>query len=59
MASCSTASVIAEAQLQVVEDRIAQLLKLKAELSMMVRDCRRRMVWECRVIEALHCASPD
>lgn len=57
-ASCSQASLIAETQLQAVESRIAQLLKLKAELILMVKGCRRGVVAECRVIEALQ-SSPD
>jgi DNA-binding transcriptional MerR regulator len=52
-ASCEDATRIARAQLDEVESRIERLLKLKAELSRMVSDCRTGVVAECRVIEAL------
>lgn len=56
-ASCENASRIAQAQLETVENRIASLISLRAELSRMVSECGRGVVSECRVIEAL--ASPD
>lgn len=52
-ASCEDASRIAAAQLADVESRIARLLSLREELSRMVAECRRGVVAECRVIEAL------
>lgn len=52
-ASCEDATRIARAQLDEVESRIERLLKLKAELSRMVSECRTGVVAECRVIEAL------
>lgn len=52
-ASCEDASRIAQEQLEAVEDRISRLLKLRDELSRMVKECRQGRVSECRVIEAL------
>ncbi|WP_108398363.1 MerR family transcriptional regulator [Devosia submarina] len=52
-ASCADASRIAQAQLDEVEQRIARLQSLQLELSRMVAECRKGMVAECRVIEAL------
>lgn len=53
-ASCEDASRIAAAQLEAVENRIALLLNLRAELTRMVSECRKGIVAECRVIEALN-----
>lgn len=53
-ASCEHASRIAAAQLEAVENRIALLLNLQAELTRMVSECRKGIVAECRVIEALN-----
>lgn len=53
-ASCTDASRIAQAQLDEVERRLAQLQSLRAELSRMVVECRKGVVAECRVIEALN-----
>lgn len=53
-ASCEDASRIAQAQLDAVEGRIARLLSLRIELSRMVSECRKGIVAECRVIEALN-----
>ena len=52
-ASCADASRIAQAQLDEVEQRIARLQSLQLELSRMVTECRKGVVAECRVIEAL------
>ncbi|WP_206455226.1 MerR family transcriptional regulator [Aurantimonas marina] len=52
-ASCAKASQIAQTQLEAVDSRIAQLLKLREELSRMVSECGRGVVAECRIIEAL------
>ncbi len=52
-ASCEDASRIAGAQLAEVESRITRLLALREELARMVAECRRGVVAECRVIEAL------
>jgi DNA-binding transcriptional MerR regulator len=52
-ASCEDASRIAQGQLEAVEDRIARLHNLRAELSRMVSECSQGRVSECRVIEAL------
>jgi DNA-binding transcriptional MerR regulator len=51
--SCGEADVIARERLADVDDRIAKLSSLKAELQRMIRDCRRGRVAECRVIEVL------
>lgn len=52
--SCEDASRIAQAQLEAVENRIAKLQSLRAELSRMVSECQKGLVAECRVIEALN-----
>lgn len=52
-ASCVEASRIAQAQLDEVERRLAQLQSLRSELSRMVAECQKGIVAECRVIEAL------
>lgn len=51
--SCDDASRIAQGQLEVVENRIARLVKLRDELARMVSECSRGRVSECHVIEAL------
>lgn len=51
--SCEDASLIAQAQLEAVESRVAKLQNLRTELRRMVSECQRGIVAECRVIEAL------
>jgi DNA-binding transcriptional MerR regulator len=53
-ASCEDATRIAQAQLEAVENRIAKLQSLRAELARMVSECKTGVVAECRVIEALN-----
>ena len=60
---CGEADAIASAHLKVVEQRIAQLNQLKAELTRIVRSCAGgKSAGQCRVIDALagrgHCAAP-
>ncbi|MCG7508829.1 MerR family transcriptional regulator [Mesorhizobium retamae] len=50
---CATADAIAKARLVEVEQRIASLMALKAELEVMVEECRHGRLAECRVIEVL------
>lgn len=52
-APCATADEIARARLKEVEQRIASLTALKAELVRMVMECASGRVAECRVIETL------
>lgn len=52
-ASCEDASRIAHAQLKAVENRIARLQSLRAELARMVSECAKGVVAQCRVIDAL------
>jgi DNA-binding transcriptional MerR regulator len=52
-ASCEMASALAAGQLAAVESRIASLEKLRRELTDMIGKCRKGVVAECRVIEAL------
>jgi DNA-binding transcriptional MerR regulator len=51
--SCARADAIAQARLRDVEQRIASLTALKAELKLMIEGCRHGRVDECRVIEVL------
>ncbi len=51
--SCQAADEIARTQLHQVENRIARLLALKAELERMVRECSGGRIATCRVIEVL------
>ncbi len=51
--SCATADAIARSRLIEVEQRIASLTALKAELDRMVAGCAHGRVDECRVIEIL------
>ena len=51
--SCAAADQIARARLAEVEQRIASLTALKAELQRMVASCSHGRVDQCRVIEAL------
>jgi DNA-binding transcriptional MerR regulator len=50
---CATADAIARARLIEVDQRIASLTALKAELEGMVEGCRHGRLAECRVIEVL------
>lgn len=50
---CATADGIAKARLIDIEQRIASLTALKAELEVMVDGCRHGRLAECRVIEVL------
>ncbi len=51
--SCAAADAIASARLIEVEQRIASLIALRAELERMVEGCAHGHVAECRVIEIL------
>jgi DNA-binding transcriptional MerR regulator len=51
--SCASAHAIAKTRLAEVEDRIARLSALKAELENMVAQCARGRIDTCRVIETL------
>jgi DNA-binding transcriptional MerR regulator len=51
--SCATADEIARARLAEVQQRIASLTALKAELERMVASCAHGSVDQCRVIEIL------
>ncbi len=51
--SCEAASDLARTQLVDVEQRIARLSALKAELARMIEACDGGCVSECRVVEAL------
>lgn len=51
--SCSVADTIAKARLAEVDERIASLNALRAELQRMVEECACGRVAECRVIETL------
>lgn len=57
--SCADADLIARKHLVEVDERLAQLSALKAELSRIVRSCEGGKASQCRVIEALadhaHC----
>ena len=50
---CDTADAIAQARLIEVEQRIASLSALKAELETMIESCRHGKIAACRVIEVL------
>lgn len=50
---CSTANEIAETQLALVRERIAQLKSLEKELGRIATACEGGAVANCRVIEAL------
>jgi DNA-binding transcriptional MerR regulator len=60
---CEAADVIARAQLEEVQGRIARLQALEGELERMIEQCRHGKVSECRVIEVLsdhsHCRVDD
>lgn len=61
--SCEEADRIARAHLRDVEMRIASLAVLGTELKRMIRQCGRRRIADCRVIEVLadhgKCASDN
>lgn len=50
---CAAADAIARARLTEVEQRLASLGALKAELELMIEGCRQGHVGQCRVIEVL------
>jgi DNA-binding transcriptional MerR regulator len=50
---CATVDAIAKARLTEVEQRLASLTALKAELEVMVEGCQHGRMAECRVIEVL------
>ena len=50
---CTAADAIARARLADVDQRLAKLLALKAELQRMVHQCTAGSISECRVIETL------
>lgn len=50
---CATADAIARARLAEVEQRMAKLKALKAELERMVNACAKGRVAQCQVIETL------
>ena len=50
---CHEADVIARAHLADIEDRIARLTALRAEVRRMVEQCAQGEVKDCRVIEVL------
>ena len=52
-ASCAEADRIARRHLAEVEERIARLTALRAELERMVAECGHGRVCDCRVIEVL------
>ena len=51
--SCQDADAIARSQLAQVEQRIARLNSLKAELERMIVQCKGGRISDCRVIEVL------
>lgn len=61
--SCEQADRIARHHLQDVNTRIESLAVLKAELERMIRQCRRRKIADCRIIEVLadhaNCTTED
>ena len=50
---CAAADAIARRQLGAVEDRLARLQALRAELGRMVAQCAHGTIADCRVIETL------
>lgn len=50
---CGDVDRIAEAHLGAVEEKIAKLTALRAELRRMLKECGKGQIAECRVIESL------
>ena len=50
---CEQADAIAQRQLEAVENRLAQLQALKAELEHMVHQCKGGTIASCQIIEIL------
>ena len=50
---CGDVDRIAEAHLQAIEEKIAKLTALRAELRRMLKECSKGQIAECRVIESL------
>jgi DNA-binding transcriptional MerR regulator len=57
-APCEQVSRIATDQLEAVESRIRRLLRLRTELTRMIKECDNGKVATCRIIEVL-CDSAD
>lgn len=51
--SCGEAIRIAQAQLDVVEERMSRLADLRADLKRMIAECDGRQVSDCRIIETI------
>lgn len=51
--SCSDASVLAKAQLNLVEQKIAQLSLLRQQLRRMILTCRNGAVADCQIMDGL------
>jgi len=51
--SCCTVDEIARAQLEAVEEKIADLLALKRELGSLIEQCDQGTIADCRIIGAL------
>lgn len=51
--SCSTVDALARAQIEEVEEKIADLSRLRDELVRVADQCRGGKIGDCRIIEAL------